>query len=481
MPIDKINNLNEATDLNNDIKLKVEVTRKGVQNILKLSFTSKIRLLLSMVIIALPLTLSSKQKTNNNPIIKIIHTGDSNTRNTFEDVVETFSALDDTLTAPKGETSDYPIGEIPIGTEIEIVYQANPVIIDNTDVVLEGISSQFAFPVSFTITNTTTGEEISIDKNSLAHNNPPEVEEITPEANGIVEIDLNDENAANIVMNFDQAVYKIQINRESIKEGTNTVILPEAIYGLDNLPIGKPTNTIEYGSYIIAVKNFLWGNLNNPHGETEETETTVMYIPTTDQPVIMHQNENIVYSINSIGVFSPELAVNLYDNFNVRRATYQIFISNNDNNEEISIPPQYIRINPFSIVTIGQTIQIENANTLRLVIESSSNKTDEEEYIIQIEENSNMADSDMEPISKLTISPNPSIGLFNIEFTLTKSQYVEFGIYNVKGQLVKQITGKFNAGTHTEPCDITSSSNAQYFLHTYINGENKTIKLIKIN
>jgi hypothetical protein len=74
--------------------------------------------------------------------------------------------------------------------------------------------------------------------------------------------------------------------------------------------------------------------------------------------------------------------------------------------------------------------------------------------------------------------PNPFNPTTTIEFALPASGDVSVKIYNVTGQLVKQINGTFQTGTHSIEVDMTNQSSGVYFYKVSANEFSKTMKMV---
>ncbi|MCB2230192.1 T9SS type A sorting domain-containing protein [bacterium] len=74
--------------------------------------------------------------------------------------------------------------------------------------------------------------------------------------------------------------------------------------------------------------------------------------------------------------------------------------------------------------------------------------------------------------------PNPFNPTTTIEFALPASSDVSVKIYNVTGQLVKQINGTFQTGTHSIEVDMTNQSSGVYFYKVSANDFSKTMKMV---
>lgn len=90
------------------------------------------------------------------------------------------------------------------------------------------------------------------------------------------------------------------------------------------------------------------------------------------------------------------------------------------------------------------------------------------------------------PISELdniSIFPNPATNTINIEFNLSKDQYVNIDLFNIKGGFITTITnGKVHyKGYNILSFDISSISNGVYFIKDNINGKATQRKLIILN
>ncbi len=64
---------------------------------------------------------------------------------------------------------------------------------------------------------------------------------------------------------------------------------------------------------------------------------------------------------------------------------------------------------------------------------------------------------------ELNISPNPSIGIFNIDLGQIESEEIKIEVFNILGKKVLQRTFVINDG-QIEKLDLTKQDNGIYFL-----------------
>ena len=84
-------------------------------------------------------------------------------------------------------------------------------------------------------------------------------------------------------------------------------------------------------------------------------------------------------------------------------------------------------------------------------------------YNIELVENSNMLPSD---IMLLPAYPNPFNPITNISFLLPFEQYINFGVYDIRGKKIKDIYNGFvDKGQHTYTINSSGMSSGIYFVH----------------
>ncbi len=74
--------------------------------------------------------------------------------------------------------------------------------------------------------------------------------------------------------------------------------------------------------------------------------------------------------------------------------------------------------------------------------------------------------------------PNPFNPTTTIEFALPTSGDVSVKIFNVTGQLVQEISGTYQAGSHSIEVDMTNQSSGVYFYKVSANDFSKTMKMV---
>lgn len=77
------------------------------------------------------------------------------------------------------------------------------------------------------------------------------------------------------------------------------------------------------------------------------------------------------------------------------------------------------------------------------------------------------------------VYPNPSQNLVNIDYTLEQGATIKWQITDLIGQAVLQDETNNSIGSYTQKLDLTQLSQGLYLLNISINGQQKTIKLIK--
>ncbi|MEL7530708.1 MAG: T9SS type A sorting domain-containing protein [Bacteroidota bacterium] len=84
---------------------------------------------------------------------------------------------------------------------------------------------------------------------------------------------------------------------------------------------------------------------------------------------------------------------------------------------------------------------------------------------------------DLDYITDLSISPNPTTGMAVIDLSLSQNAEVAISIYTIRGQLVKNISSVYTQQVHQE-IDLSNQPNGLYFVHFNINNQVATKKLI---
>src|SRR6185437_1981345 len=77
------------------------------------------------------------------------------------------------------------------------------------------------------------------------------------------------------------------------------------------------------------------------------------------------------------------------------------------------------------------------------------------------------------------VYPNPAQNLVSIDYTLAQDASIKWQVTDLIGQTILQDETVNSIGTYTEKLDLTSLSQGLYLLNITINGQQKTIKLIK--
>jgi len=82
-------------------------------------------------------------------------------------------------------------------------------------------------------------------------------------------------------------------------------------------------------------------------------------------------------------------------------------------------------------------------------------------------------------LNNMSIYPNPSNGIFNLNVELQSNIKLQIGIYNLTGQLVKSInSSEFIEGINVKNIDASELSNGTYFVKVYNENLNKPLKFI---
>ena len=77
----------------------------------------------------------------------------------------------------------------------------------------------------------------------------------------------------------------------------------------------------------------------------------------------------------------------------------------------------------------------------------------------------------------LTVSPNPTTGLFNINVNLPENEEVAISVYNSVGQeIVNVARGEINNATYA--VDLTNNANGIYYVKMNLNGTVLTKKVV---
>ncbi|HXU27419.1 MAG TPA: T9SS type A sorting domain-containing protein, partial [Bacteroidia bacterium] len=77
------------------------------------------------------------------------------------------------------------------------------------------------------------------------------------------------------------------------------------------------------------------------------------------------------------------------------------------------------------------------------------------------------------------VYPNPTQNLVSVDYTLEQEATIKWQITDLIGQTVLQTETVNSMGTYTQKLDLTTLSQGLYLLNLTINGQQKTIKLIK--
>ena len=85
--------------------------------------------------------------------------------------------------------------------------------------------------------------------------------------------------------------------------------------------------------------------------------------------------------------------------------------------------------------------------------------------------------SDLSLENMLTVSPNPTTGLFNINVNLPENEEIAINVFNAMGQEVVSVAnGEINRGTYA--VDLTNNANGIYYVKMTINGTVLTKKVV---
>jgi hypothetical protein len=85
-----------------------------------------------------------------------------------------------------------------------------------------------------------------------------------------------------------------------------------------------------------------------------------------------------------------------------------------------------------------------------------------------------------EPISDLTVFPNPTGGKSKIQFTLIEDTQITIETLDAKGNSIgSQLPEKLPAGNHEQNIDLTEQATGLYYVRLKSNKKSTTVKLIK--
>ncbi len=92
--------------------------------------------------------------------------------------------------------------------------------------------------------------------------------------------------------------------------------------------------------------------------------------------------------------------------------------------------------------------------------------------------------ADVEEIASggaMSIYPNPSTGITNIDYSLEKNSKVEIAVYSADGRMIKSVVNEIRqAGKHTEVLDAGSLETGIYYIRLIAGDDNYTRKLMLI-
>lgn len=84
-------------------------------------------------------------------------------------------------------------------------------------------------------------------------------------------------------------------------------------------------------------------------------------------------------------------------------------------------------------------------------------------------------------MNSVRVYPNPAKNLVNIDYTLGQEANLKWQITDLLGQVILQDEVSNPSGKHVQSIDMNMLSNGLYLLNLSINGEQKTVKLVKEN
>ena len=76
--------------------------------------------------------------------------------------------------------------------------------------------------------------------------------------------------------------------------------------------------------------------------------------------------------------------------------------------------------------------------------------------------------------NSLTIFPNPTEGLVNLRFNVSTSAKANVDVYNVLGEVVKNVTRTFTAVNQNQTIDLSDLENGAYYMNVTVNGVTST-------
>jgi len=130
---------------------------------------------------------------------------------------------------------------------------------------------------------------------------------------------------------------------------------------------------------------------------------------------------------------------------------------------------------------IGNSINsnnfFKNENTRIMVMITDLNKSDNQQ-LENISPNANLKEMDDFEVEAIEFFPNPSKGIFNLKFSVTKATDTEINVYDVNGQNVYQKILLDFKGNFNENIDLDNPSSGTYILEVVRNNKRMNKKIV---
>jgi hypothetical protein len=132
---------------------------------------------------------------------------------------------------------------------------------------------------------------------------------------------------------------------------------------------------------------------------------------------------------------------------------------------------------------IYNNVNLQEAGRYSVVLQTednSGNESNEYIFIVDVSHNYAIKTNSIEDLSledMLSVAPNPTTGIVNINVNLPENEVINIAIYNTMGQEVVNVkNGKISNGTYTVSLD--NQTNGIYYVRMSLKGSIVTKKVI---